>query len=60
MWPIKEKENGQIVAKSIHYCRLWECVVTVLLLTSTPLVLSLLQTQEIAGVAFAIYKFLNK
>ena len=29
-----------IVAKSYPYCKLWECVVTVLFLTSTPLVLT--------------------
>ena len=38
MWPIKEKENRRLHIwwpNLIPYSKLWECVVTVLLLTST-------------------------
>ena len=40
MWPIKEKENKQLLIlwpNLIPYSKLKECVFTVLLLTSTPL-----------------------
>ena len=37
MWPMKEKV-ADIVANSYPYSKLQECVITVLLLTSTPLV----------------------
>ena len=40
MWPIKEKENRQLLIlwpKLIPHSKLQECVVTVLLLTLTPL-----------------------
>ena len=40
MWPIMEKENRQLLLlwpNLIRYSKLYECVVTVLLLTLTPL-----------------------
>ena len=53
MWPIKEKEKktaAHIVAKNIiPYSKLQKCVVTVLLLTSTPLVSPYIQTSFISG-----------